>query len=644
MIFMKFMNILQNIEELSLSSENNLEARALSLLQKYTGKPDACWSSELQWQAIYQVYQRQEDIIVIMATGSGKTMVALLPTLLGKNNELALIFLPLISLMTDYKRKLDIMKIPYDIFSPEMIWVKPKTKFLLVSADVSMSPRWPIFLKSLTETEKYKVNRLIFDESHTAMISTDYRKVMTLLDQLRIIPMQFVLLTATCPPSSEKYMMELFGMKPTSTVILRGRTDRPELQYIRQPRAADNKQALIRLDQIRKTQKDLLAVDARTMIFVPFITTGTEVSAHLKCAFYHSKDDSDKSKGLDYSGQLQRKEEIYNAWFKGTNPDGSRNDTIVATTALSAGNDYPSVRLVVHFNTPMEMISYIQEVSRGGRDGKPAKCILIPVVIHKKKNLDQDHKGIQAMKHYVLDETHCLRSVITGFCDGVKLFCYNEPRRQKCSLCSSTPPTQQNKKDLPLESSSISSSTSRKRKIYSPDDVFSALSDAAIARKTLYQQNELNYVDKFEMALSMFNSACAYCLMYDNAAKAHPLTSCPRFKDLWDTYKVWKNSVRYDKTFSNRSCYFCHVPRIGHLLHGTVGSFSDCVYPDIVAVVAFGVYIDADLLEAASIHFEMEWTSLQAFGKWLTELPTNKHSTHIAAVFLWFSNRKYSLF
>ena len=157
-------------------------------------------------------------------------MVAILPTLLGEDKELALILLPLNSLITDYKRKFTAMNIPYDIYDHRKTSINPYAKFLLISAEVSRSYKWPQFLASLTD--KFDVFRLIFDEAQTPMISTDYRKVMTLLDQLRIIPIQLVLLTATCPPSSVGRMMELFGLEPASTVIFCGCTDRPELEYI----------------------------------------------------------------------------------------------------------------------------------------------------------------------------------------------------------------------------------------------------------------------------------------------------------------------------------------------------------------------------------------------------------------------------
>jgi superfamily II DNA helicase RecQ len=43
---------------------------------------------------------------------------------------------------------------------------------------------------------------------------------------------------------------------------------------------------------------------------------------------------------------------------------------MICTSAFSAGNDYPAVRLVVHAGTPFEMVGFIQEVSRAGRGNR----------------------------------------------------------------------------------------------------------------------------------------------------------------------------------------------------------------------------------------------------------------------------------
>ena len=49
---------------------------------------------------------------------------------------------------------------------------------------------------------------------------------------------------------------------------------------------------------------------------------------------------------------------------------------MIATSAFSMGIDVPDIELVVHFNAPISMTDYIQQIGRAGRDERKAHCVL----------------------------------------------------------------------------------------------------------------------------------------------------------------------------------------------------------------------------------------------------------------------------
>ena len=82
---------------------------------------------------------------------------------------------------------------------------------------------------------------------------------------------------------------------------------------------------------------------------------------------------------------------------------------MVATTAFGMGVDVSDIRLVLHFNLPLNVIDYYQQIGRAGRDGNPAHAVLL----YAKEDLDLnrhilDHGGyapkLEKWLHCRLDE------------------------------------------------------------------------------------------------------------------------------------------------------------------------------------------------------------------------------------------------
>jgi hypothetical protein len=317
----------------------------------------------------------------------------------------------------------------------------------------------------------------------------------------------------------------------------------------------------------------------------------------------------------------------------------------VATSALSLGNDHPSVNLIIHFGTPLEMMGYVQEVSRGGRTGQPTLCILIPMSKKKPRAIvDEDYTGINAMYDLVWKEKSCFRYAITYFFDGVGVHCQNNRclpcsncRKEVVEGCKSAAIASHPIAQSSLEAFPVSEASFGKRKSIGKTAAFDDQLYAAKKRKTEMSLELLKYVEVFKSCLAIFQSSCAYCHVFKNTTGHHKLFKCPTLYDKISDYKAWKKSIIYDSRHPNKSCWFCHLPQCHDLLHTQFSSPDACNYPDIVAPIAFAIFQMDEYRQGAEIHFKVQWPSIEEFTKWLVGPPFKNEQTNISALFLWYA-------
>ncbi|KAG6895835.1 hypothetical protein C0992_012212 [Termitomyces sp. T32_za158] len=401
----------------------NWKIQALKGLRLALKKPHATWSCLEQQQAVVATLECKADVCAFLRTGAGKTMLAIIPTFIEKG-QATVVILPLKSLVSDYKRKLSQMDIPFEHYTgAEDEVITGKRGLILVSADKARTSGWRQTIGQVHQMRPVK--RFVFDEGQLALTSDDFRASLQNLEDIRSIPVQLVILSATIPPASEKALVKAFGLTPNCKMI-RMSTDRPELEYILKPASPSHQATCSTVLEVLEEEMQTFSEQDRALVFVSLKEEeGHAIAARLGCDFYEG--------GKTITDH--EREAMYYRWIEGV------HKVMICTNAFGAGNDYPHVRLVIHAGTPKQMINFVQEVGRAGRDGQRARCIVVPrsksgMTEYTKRPLDDiDHRGYKAIWTMLYQSTMCLRFSMTAFTDHRGVACGTTTDSVKCSRC-----------------------------------------------------------------------------------------------------------------------------------------------------------------------------------------------------------------
>lgn len=316
-----------------------------------------------------------QDTLVIAPTGSGKSAIFQIPALvmLRQTGSWILVIEPTVSLMEDQVQKLTQKRIPAQQISSH----HPAKS----QACVRIDDRWmniprvqdqiiyitPERLKDDSFRQAAKrtpPSLVIIDEAHCVLdwgytFRSSYLKIGTWLSTLKKRPV-VAAFTATAPESYRSEICSLLGMEQPDIYV--NPLERSNLILICEDCSNMNiKRRLSRLKyQLKKYGKEgHVVIYCATRKYVDMVTNYLSdrfAGEVVKCHAYMDADKRQKNEMKFISGKKR---------------------IMVATTAFGMGVDVSDIRLVVHFNLPLSVIDYYQQIGRAGRDGEKSRCVLL---------------------------------------------------------------------------------------------------------------------------------------------------------------------------------------------------------------------------------------------------------------------------
>ncbi len=326
------------------------------------------------------------DVLLVMPTGAGKSLCYQLPAV--ARGGTALVISPLIALMDDQAAKLDALGLRvariHSGLSRDQAreacrgYLDGSLDFLFIAPERLRVPGFPEMLA------KRKPGLIAIDEAHCISqwghdFRPDYRMLGQHLRSLR--PSPVIALTATATTQVQADIVAQLGLGQAGrepAVFIHGfRRDNLAIEVVEVPKP---KRSAFTAELLADAGARPAIVYAPTRREAEMLAG--ELSRTFRAAAYHA--------GLD----PDHRERVQRAFLAG------ELEIVVATVAFGMGIDTAEVRTVIHTALPSTLEGYYQEIGRAGRDGEPARTILMHSFADRKQHdffLERDYPPVERL-------------------------------------------------------------------------------------------------------------------------------------------------------------------------------------------------------------------------------------------------------
>jgi ATP-dependent DNA helicase RecQ len=315
-------------------------------------------------EAVCRAAADGRDVLLVMPTGAGKSLCYQLPAIARQSAgdpATALVVSPLIALMDDQAAKLTALGLRVarihsglsrdDARQACRDYLDGALQFLFIAPE---RLRVPGFAHMLA---RRKPSLIAIDEAHCISawghdFRPDYRTVGDHLPALR--PAPIIALTATATPTVQRDIVAQLQLENPALFIHGFRRENLAIEVVEmsRPHRHDFAVTLLRNPAARPA-----------IVYAPSRKASEELAAELgrgfSAAAYHA--------GLEASVR----ERVQHAFQTG------KLEVVVATIAFGMGIDKANVRTVIHTALPASVEAFYQEIGRAGRDGLPARTVLL---------------------------------------------------------------------------------------------------------------------------------------------------------------------------------------------------------------------------------------------------------------------------